>query len=233
MLIRLSRIPALQHESDGLIYTCVNTSYTWNGQEHVNNPIQPPCARRGGRGEYCVDGQLHLISLSQLSGGTSGWESPFNILIQWLRQTNLPIAENPWMTFLSLSPTELKVTATLVYPSMFWVFHDADVLLVGRYILESIKISTDKHFVSSRTRSVSSWARRSYLRTLEFHQPIDDHIITTYHNLSHMAKRIAKMPIIPHPRPFNVSWFCGLSMSSQMPFLAASSSRSETRSTMA
>ena len=48
-----------------------------------------------------MDGQLHLISLSQLLGGTtSDWESPFNIHIQWLRQTNLPIAENPWMTFL-------------------------------------------------------------------------------------------------------------------------------------
>ena len=50
------------------------------------------------------------------------WEVPatvFNILIQWLRQTNLPIVENPRMTFLSLSPTEFNVKATLVYPSMF------------------------------------------------------------------------------------------------------------------
>jgi hypothetical protein len=66
-----------------------------------------------------VDGQLHLITFSQLLGGTSDWESPFNILIQWLRQTNLPIVENPWMTFLSLSLTKLNVKATLVYPSMF------------------------------------------------------------------------------------------------------------------
>lgn len=58
---------------------------------------------------------LHLISLSQLSGGVSDWETPFNILIQWLHQTNLPIAENPWMTFLSLSPTaQLNVKAALV-----------------------------------------------------------------------------------------------------------------------
>jgi hypothetical protein len=68
---------------------------------------------------------LHLISLSQLSGGASDWETPFNILIQWLHQTNLPVAENPLMVFLSLSPTaQLNVKATLViYPSVLQVLH--------------------------------------------------------------------------------------------------------------
>jgi hypothetical protein len=63
---------------------------------------------------------LHLISLSQLSGGTSDWETPFDILIQWLHQTNLRVAENPWLTFLSLPLTaQLNVKATLVnYSSM-------------------------------------------------------------------------------------------------------------------
>lgn len=57
---------------------------------------------------------LHLISLSQLSGGTSDWETPFDILIQWLHQTNLRVAENPWLTFLSLPLTaQLNVKATL------------------------------------------------------------------------------------------------------------------------
>ncbi|KAF9532466.1 fungal-specific transcription factor domain-containing protein [Crepidotus variabilis] len=57
---------------------------------------------------------LHLVSLSQLSGGTTDWEAPFNILCQWFLQTNLHHAENPWVAFLSLSPTaQLNVKATL------------------------------------------------------------------------------------------------------------------------
>ncbi|CAA7266981.1 unnamed protein product [Cyclocybe aegerita] len=57
---------------------------------------------------------LHLISLSQMAGGSCDWEQPFGILSQWLLQTNLHHAENPWMAFLSLSPTsQLCVKATL------------------------------------------------------------------------------------------------------------------------
>ncbi|KAF8969160.1 fungal-specific transcription factor domain-containing protein, partial [Flammula alnicola] len=57
---------------------------------------------------------LHLLSLSQLSGGGSDWETPFNILSQWLHQTNLHLAEDPWMAFLNLSPaTQHYVKATL------------------------------------------------------------------------------------------------------------------------
>ncbi len=70
---------------------------------------------QGGWTENDALAALHLISLSQLSGGASDWESPFNILIQWLHQTNLPVAENSWMTFLNLSQTaQLNVKATLV-----------------------------------------------------------------------------------------------------------------------
>jgi len=60
---------------------------------------------------------LHLVSFSQLSGGSIDWETPFNILSQWLMQQNLvqPNSENPWMTFLALSPlAQLLVKATLV-----------------------------------------------------------------------------------------------------------------------
>jgi len=58
---------------------------------------------------------LHLISLSQLSGGAGDWETPFSILNQWLRQTNLPAAENPWIAFLNLSQVaQLNVKAALV-----------------------------------------------------------------------------------------------------------------------
>jgi len=57
---------------------------------------------------------LHLVSLSQLSGGGSDWETPFSILCQWLIQTNLHHAENPWMAFLNLSAaSQLNVKATL------------------------------------------------------------------------------------------------------------------------
>uniref|UniRef100_A0A8H7Y332 Zn(2)-C6 fungal-type domain-containing protein n=1 Tax=Psilocybe cubensis TaxID=181762 RepID=A0A8H7Y332_PSICU len=65
---------------------------------------------------------LHLVSLSQLSGGASDWESPFTILCQWLHQTNLHLAENPWLTFLSLTASvQHLVKATLwldVFSSM-------------------------------------------------------------------------------------------------------------------
>ena len=60
---------------------------------------------------------LHLVSFSQLSGGSIDWETPFNILSQWLMQQNLvqPNSENPWMTFLALAPlAQLLVKATLV-----------------------------------------------------------------------------------------------------------------------
>jgi len=63
---------------------------------------------------------LHLVTLSQLSGGGSDWETPFNILSQWLVQTNLHHAEKPMMLFLSLSPTsQLNVKATLVRGCLF------------------------------------------------------------------------------------------------------------------
>lgn len=58
---------------------------------------------------------LHLISLSQMSGGNSDWETPFSILCQWFLQTNLHLAENPWVAYRSLTPTgQLNVKATLV-----------------------------------------------------------------------------------------------------------------------
>jgi hypothetical protein len=59
---------------------------------------------------------LHLVSFSQLSGGSIDWEIPFNIMSQWLMQQNLVQlnAENPWMAFLALSPlAQLLVKATL------------------------------------------------------------------------------------------------------------------------
>jgi len=60
---------------------------------------------------------LHLVSFSQLSGGSIDWEIPFNILSQWLMQQNLVQSnpENPWLTFLALTPlAQLLVKATLV-----------------------------------------------------------------------------------------------------------------------
>ncbi|KAF8813342.1 hypothetical protein BYT27DRAFT_7180822 [Phlegmacium glaucopus] len=59
---------------------------------------------------------LHLVSFSQLSGGSIDWEVPFNILLQWLMQQNLvqSNSENSWMTFLALTPlAQLLVKATL------------------------------------------------------------------------------------------------------------------------
>ncbi|KAF8907283.1 fungal-specific transcription factor domain-containing protein [Gymnopilus junonius] len=75
---------------------------------------------------------LHLIGLSQLSGGVSDWDAPFDILCQWLLQTNLHVAENTWITFLSLTPTvQLYVKAIL------WldVFSSLSVLRPPKFLL--------------------------------------------------------------------------------------------------
>jgi hypothetical protein len=73
----------------------------------------------GGWTDNDANAALHLVSLSQLSGGNSDWDTPFNILCQWLLQTNLHHAENPWLAFLNLSASvQHYVKATLVrYPS--------------------------------------------------------------------------------------------------------------------
>jgi len=56
-----------------------------------------------------------LVGLSQLSGGASSWESPFNVLVHWLLQTKLHLADDIWATYLSLSMTsQFIVRATLV-----------------------------------------------------------------------------------------------------------------------
>jgi hypothetical protein len=69
----------------------------------------------GGWTDNDANAALHLVSLSQLSGGKSDWEMPFNILCQWLAQTNLQHAENPWLVFFNLSvPVQHYVQATLV-----------------------------------------------------------------------------------------------------------------------
>lgn len=57
---------------------------------------------------------LHLVSLSQLSGG-GGWETPLEILCQWLQQLNLHLEDDPWRRFSSSSPnTQHLVKATMV-----------------------------------------------------------------------------------------------------------------------
>lgn len=74
----------------------------------------------GFRTDHDAIAALHLLSLSQLSGGGSDWETPFNILCQWLLEKNLHLVEDPWMAFHSLSPVaQLYVKVTLVRPCCF------------------------------------------------------------------------------------------------------------------
>jgi len=89
---------------------------------------------------------LHLVSFSQLSGGSIDWEIPFNILSQWLMQQNLVqlTSENPWMAFLALSPLA-QLCST-----------------VGGYFLESFVIATSKIFstletIALRTKILGQW----------------------------------------------------------------------------
>ena len=57
---------------------------------------------------------LHLVSLSQLSGG-GGWETPLDILCHWLQQMNLHLEDDPWRRFSGLSSTtQHLVKATMV-----------------------------------------------------------------------------------------------------------------------
>ncbi|KAF9560751.1 hypothetical protein CPC08DRAFT_750332 [Agrocybe pediades] len=56
----------------------------------------------------------HLVNYSQMSGGAYDWETPFQILVNWLMQTNLHLAENPWVAFINMSSTQQYfVKATL------------------------------------------------------------------------------------------------------------------------
>jgi hypothetical protein len=58
---------------------------------------------------------LHLLCLSQFSGGGSDWETPFDILGQWLLQQGLHLVEDPWSVFHNLSGVkQLYVKVTLV-----------------------------------------------------------------------------------------------------------------------
>ncbi|KIM40022.1 hypothetical protein M413DRAFT_446911 [Hebeloma cylindrosporum] len=84
----------------------------------------------GGWTDNDANAALHLVSLSQLSGGNSDWDTPFNILCQWLLQMNLHHAENPWLAFLNLTPSaQHYVKATL------WldVFSSISVLRVPKF----------------------------------------------------------------------------------------------------
>ena len=61
----------------------------------------------GFRTDHDAIAALHLLSLSQLSGGGSDWETPFGILCQWLLEKNLHLADDPWLAFHSLGPIDL------------------------------------------------------------------------------------------------------------------------------
>ncbi|KAF8150823.1 fungal-specific transcription factor domain-containing protein [Crassisporium funariophilum] len=90
-----------------------NSSTTYLRQEALFK-LESNKNTHGGWTDNDAIAALHLVSLSQLSGGGSDWDTPFNILRQWLLQLNLHLAENPWLAFLSLSPSvQLTVKVTL------------------------------------------------------------------------------------------------------------------------
>ncbi|KAF9485136.1 hypothetical protein BDN70DRAFT_848342 [Pholiota conissans] len=71
-------------------------------------------ANNGYRCDNDAIAALHLLSLSQFSGGGSDWETPFDILGQWLIEQNLHVVEDPWTVFHSLSVVkQLYVKVTL------------------------------------------------------------------------------------------------------------------------
>ena len=97
---------------------------------------------------------LHLVSFSQLSGGSIDWEIPFNILSQWLMQQNLVQlnSENPWMAFLALSPlAQLLVKATLVSLEQFSASKAHLWPTVGRCFFESFATTASKIFTALET----------------------------------------------------------------------------------
>lgn len=72
-------------------------------------------ATNGFRTDNDAIAALHLLSLSQFSGGGSDWETPFDILGQWLLQQGLHLVEDPWSVFHTLSGVkQLYVKVTLV-----------------------------------------------------------------------------------------------------------------------
>jgi hypothetical protein len=74
---------------------------------------------RGGWSESDAIAALHLVSFSQLSGRGADWETPFDILCQWLLQTGLPIAENPRLSFPTVSPASQLVIKAILWFDIF------------------------------------------------------------------------------------------------------------------
>lgn len=58
---------------------------------------------------------LHLVSFTQLAGGTKDWQPAFSVVSEWLVQTGLPASEDPIVMLRAMGPTaQLVVKATLV-----------------------------------------------------------------------------------------------------------------------
>ena len=70
---------------------------------------------RGSYSDSDAIAALHLVSFTQLAGGTKDWQPAFSVVSEWLAQTNLPASEDPVIMLRAMSPTaQLIVKATLV-----------------------------------------------------------------------------------------------------------------------
>ena len=70
---------------------------------------------RGSYSESDAIAALHLVSFTQLAGGTKDWQPAFSVVSEWLAQTGLSASEDPVVMLRAMSPTaQLIVKATLV-----------------------------------------------------------------------------------------------------------------------
>jgi hypothetical protein len=90
---------------------------------------------RGRYSESDAIAALHLVSFTQLAGGTKDWQPAFSVVAEWLSQTGLPASDDPAMNLRAMSPiAQLVVRGALVSVNKFDPRSCPDLFVVAGYI---------------------------------------------------------------------------------------------------
>jgi len=91
---------------------------------------------RGSYSESEAIAALHLISFTQLAGGTKDWQPAFSVISEWLAQTGLLTSDDPVVNLRAMSPiAQLVAKAALVSCNTNSTKRHPDSSAVARYFL--------------------------------------------------------------------------------------------------